>query len=473
MNASKTIFRSLLLAACALLLASCNTLVDRLSPEGGEPEAPTKFRRSAPAESPTKTTNDAWWKSYRDPVLNDLMDRVEANNPDVRSALARVDQAYAALGITGSERFPQLGGSTSFTQFKDSANNLRFPLDQLKYDQYRVAVNASWELDLWGRIRGSFRRDQFKAEATRAQYDDVLLSLRAALARQYFALRYARIEKAILVDGVTVREEALRLQETRVAEGAGVEFDASRARTELESTRVQAAELDRTTGKLEHAIAVLAGEAPADFKPSKGNTGIRIPDIPAGVPSELLNRRPDLRVAERNLRAAAEQIGIRKVEFLPRITLTGSGGVASLRTDNLFASPESVFRSIGPQVDVPLFQGGARKAAESQAEGAWHEAIENYRSVLLTAVQEVDDSLLDLQVLQRQIVAQDRAVASANETARLSKERFNEGFVSYFEVVDAERSRLEAQRIENRLRGERAATSVQLIQALGGSVGAN
>jgi len=217
---------------------------------------------------------------------------------------------------------------------------------------------------------------------------------------------------------------------------------------------------------------VLAGEAPADFKPSKGSTGIRIPDIPTGVPSELLNRRPDLRVAERNLRAAAEQIGIRKVEFLPRITLTGSGGVASLRSDNLFASPESVFRSIGPQVDIPLFQGGARKSAESQAEAAWREAVENYRSVLLTAVQEVDDSLLDLQVLQRQIVAQDRAVDSANETARLSRERFDEGFVSYFEVVDAERSRLEAQRIENRLRGERAATSVQLIQALGGSVGA-
>lgn len=454
---------------CSLALPSCNTVVTRLTPTGGEPDAPATFRHAIAAETP-KRTPDAWWKPYRDPVLDDLMVRVEANNPDVGSALARVEQAYAALGITGSERFPRIGASGSYTQFKDSANNLRFPLDQLKYDQYRVAVNASWELDLWGRVRGSYERDKLRAEAARAQYDDVLLSLRAALARQYFALRFAQREKAILAEAVDVRKESLKLQETLVAEGAGAASNASRARTELDSTRAQAAGLDRTTGKLEHAIAVLAGEAPADFTPSRGRASIRIPDTPPGVPSELLERRPDLRVAGKNLAAAAQQIGIRKVEFLPRITLTGSGGVASLRTDNLFASPESVFRSIGPQVDVPLFQGGARKAAVAQVEAAWRESLEDYRSVLLTAVQEVDDSLLDLQVLQRQIVSQQSAVASANQTARLSRERFHGGFVSYLEVVDAERSRLDAQLIENRLRGEQAAVSVQLIQALGGGV---
>lgn len=469
MTSLRFLSHSLTAAIFGLGLTSCKTVAERWSPAGGEPEPPATFRHSTSTDAAAVTSRGAWWKTYRDPELNRLMNRVESNNPDVKSALARVEQAYATLGITGAERFPRLSGSASSTQVKDSANNLRFVLEPLKYEQYRIAANASWELDLWGRVRGNFQRDQLRAEATRAQYDDVLLSLRATLARQYFALHYARREKAILEEGVSVRQEALRLQETRVAEGAGVELDASRARTELESTRVQAAELDRTTGKLEHAIAVLTGVAPADFTASKSQVGIRIPDTPSGIPSQLLVRRPDLRVAERNLHAAAKQVGIQKVEFLPRITLTGSGGVASLRTDNLFASPESVFRSVGPQVDIPLFQGGARKAAVARVEAAWREAIEDYRSTLLTAVQEVDDSLLDLQVLQRQIVSQERAVDSANDTARLSKQRFEQGFVSYFEVVDAERSRLEARRIENRLRGEKATTSVQLIQALGGS----
>tara|TARA_R110002096_G_scaffold238581_13_gene430203 strand:+ start:573 stop:1985 length:1413 start_codon:yes stop_codon:yes gene_type:complete len=470
MSSPNVILQSLTATLVGLALTSCTSLVDRWSPEGGEPQTPERFRHAAANDSAAAPSSGPWWKTYRDPELNELMSRVETNNPDVMSALARVDQAYAALGITGAQRFPQVGGTGSFTNLKDSANSLRFTLDPLQYEQYRLAVNASWELDLWGRIRGSYRREEFRSEAAQAQYEDVMLSLRAALARQYFALRFAQQEKAILADGVAVREESLQLQETRMAEGAGVKLDVARARTELESTRVQAAELDRVAGKLEHAIAVLAGEAPSNFTPSKEASPVRLPKVPAGVPSELLNRRPDLRVAERNLRAAAKQVGIRKVDFLPRISLMGDGGVASLRTDNLFASPESVYRSLGPQVDLPLFQGGVRTSAVAQAEAAWREAVENYQSALLTAVREVDDSLLDLQILQQQIDAQARAVDAANETAQLSKERFDRGLVSYFEVVDAERARLEAQRVENSLRSEHAAASVQLIQALGGSL---
>jgi multidrug efflux system outer membrane protein len=186
------------------------------------------------------------------------------------------------------------------------------------------------------------------------------------------------------------------------------------------------------------------------------------------VPSELLDRRPDVREAERKLRAAALEVGIRKTDFLPRVRLTGTGGVASLRTQRLFTSPDSFFYDLGPQVDLPVFQAGTLRAGIGQAEAAWREAVAGFESVLLEAVRETEDSLLDLQVLRTQIASQAAAVAAARKTAELSRLRYDRGLVSYLEVVDAERARLQAERIENALRAEQAAATVQLVQALGG-----
>lgn len=457
-----------LLLAGSIILTGCKskTLVDRWTPEGGEPEAPEDFRRSG-ANVGVQIDHGQWWKAFRDPVLDDLVARVEANNPEAKAALARVDQANAVMGVTGSQRFPSVTGEALAAKQQDSLNNLLFPIDEFRYDRYRVAVNASWEVDLWGKLRAAYRRDKFTAESTRSDYEAALLSLQTAAARQYFALRFVESEAAILADGVKVREEQLRLQESMAKRGAGTDADVARAAAELESTRAEAIGLERIAGQLEHAIAILAGEAPADFRPGRG-PAVRLPNIPSSLPSDLLARRPDLRSADAKLQAAAQQVGVRKADFLPSVRLTGTAGLASLDTDDLFTSQNSLLYNLGPQIDIPIYRAGLRGSAVEQASAAWREAVENYRAAFLKSVVEVENSLLDLAVLDRQIGAQQRAVAAANEAVSTSQKQFDNGFASYFEVVDAQREVLRARRVENALHGERAAATVQLIQAVGG-----
>ncbi len=272
----------------------------------------------------------------------------------------------------------------------------------------------------------------------------------------------------ILREAVSSRQEALDLQNSRLEGGAGTDLEVARARTELETARAEAEGLERSQGKLEHAIATLAGKAPSELEVRKGPAPAKLPSVPSGLPSELLSRRPDLRAAENSLLATAQDVGITKADFLPRLSLTGTGGMASLKSSNLFTGGDSLFFQLGPQLDIPLYQAGRRDAAVTEAKATWDEAAEIYRGSLLTAIQEVDDSLLDLQILRRQVATQQRAVDAAVRATELSRKRFDQGATSYFEVVDAQRTELQARRVANSLQGEQAAASVQLIQALGG-----
>ncbi|MFT5469822.1 MAG: multidrug efflux system outer membrane protein [Verrucomicrobiales bacterium] len=467
MNAFR-ISQLLLALSCLLSVVSCETttLVDTWTPEGGEPDAPASYRRSSAAAG-AKIDHGTWWKAFRDPVLDDLVGRVEKNNPEARAAFARVEQANATMGVTSSQRFPSVTGEGLAAQQQDSLNSLLFPIDEFRYDRYRVAVNASWEVDLWGKLKAAYRRDQFTAESAQADYEAALLSLQTAAARQYLALRFVEQEAAILADALKNREEQVRLQSSLAKRGAGTDADVARARTELESTRAEALGLERIAGKLEHAVAILAGEAPSALKPGRGPS-VRLPSVPASLPSELLARRPDLRSADAKLRAAAQQVGVRKADFLPSVRLTGAAGLASLDTDDLFTSQNSFLYNLGPQIDIPIYRAGLRGSAVGKAKAAWREAVETYRAVFLRAIGEVENSLLDLDVLDRQIAAQHAAVTAAEETVATSQKQFDRGFASFFEVVDAQREFLRARRIENALKGERAAATVQLIQALGG-----
>ncbi len=458
---------STLLAGCLAVSACSLSVVDRGAPEGGAPTAPEAFRQGANSGTGPELDGN-WWEPFGDPALSSLVASVAEQNPDARAAMARVEQAYATMGITRSERFPSADGDASATHQRDSLNNLLFPLDEPQYEQYRLAASASWEIDLWGRLRGAFRRDRARVEAAQEDYRAAILSLQTTMARQYFAWRFVLREIAILRQAVDVRSEALQLQESRAERGAGIQLDVARAQTELETTRADAEGLERTRGKLEHALAVLAGKAPSSFQITAAGDPVKLPRVPAGLPSSLLERRPDLRAARHRLEAASLEVGIRKTDWLPRLRLTGSGGVASLQATDLFASKDSLFFSLGPQLDMPLLRAGALGSRVGRAQAEWEEAAESYRSALLTAVREVDDALLDLAILRRQIAAQDRAVDAAEQTARLSRLRYDRGLVNYFEVVEADRTRLNARRAANALRAEQAAATVQLIQALGG-----
>jgi multidrug efflux system outer membrane protein len=457
----------------SLILSGCASFTERQSPgpDEGTPRAPASFLHSGNGtNAPAGSSLEGWWRVYQDPVLDCLIQQLEDANPDVEAALARVDQSYAVLGIARGPLLPTVMGDLSARRVRDSVNDLLFPIDSPEYSRYRMGASASWELDLWGRVRGAVKRDRLRAEAEGLTFRDVLLSLQADLARQYFAFRSAQEEAEILRDAVQLRRENLELQESRVELGAGVEVDAALARLELHNAVATAEVTVRRLEKLRHALAALVGVAPAEFMVDfthPGRASKRVPQVPEGVPSVLLERRTDLRAADRNLQAAAIQIGVKKSDFLPKITINGAAGVASLKTSNLFDSG-SGFYDVGPQVDVPIFQSGARKWAVAQARAEWREAVANYRGALLTAVREVDDALLELKSLDRESTSRRQAVKAATQAAHAAKDRYASGLASYFEFIDAERERLQGRLEENALRGAQWAAGVSLIQALGG-----
>ncbi len=437
---------------------------------------PARFSEAAESTvTATTPETNAWWRVFRDPSLDALMLRLEEANPDLEAALARVDQSHAALGVTRGPLLPTVTADGAASLRRDSVNNLLFPIAKPQYERYRLGMSATWELDLWGRVRGAVNRDNLLAEAAEADFQDILLSLRGELARQYFAWQTAEAGLTILREAVRLREENLALQQSRLELGSGVEIDVARARVELGSAQATAEAAHRDREKIRHALAALVGSSAAEFdvKLTTGPSGSEAtaPVVPAGVPSELLSRRADLRAADRNLRAAAAQVGISKANFLPRITLNGSGGIASLKTSNLFDAGSGLF-DVGPQIDIPIFQAGRRKSSVAQAKAQWREAAANYRGALLTAVRETDDSLLDLKSLAREEQARREALTAAERAARDAKDRHEGGLASYFEFITAERDRLQAQLAVNALQGERRAAGVNLIQALGGGWGA-
>ena len=446
--------------------ASCSNLTERLSPLGGGAiEPPASFRQSEDKRSPQK--RDDWWKLYRDPEINRLITLLHKNNPDLSAALARVDQSFAVLGGTRKNLWPTMTGTGSVKTRRDAVNELLFPIDTSEYERYRLGVSASWEIDLWGRVRGLVKRDRANAQAESGRYLDARLSLEATLVREIFAWRAATAELAVLNDAIQVRADDLALQEARLELGSGVEVDVSRSRVELSNARAAAEAAQRSRGKLEHAIAVLLGVAPSEAGALVKRELTPPPKVAAGVPASLLVQRPDVRAASQQLNSAALEIGIRKVDYLPKFSLTGTGGIGSLKTSNLF-KPDSSFFDIGPEFTVPLFGAGARKSAVAEAEAAWKEALANYRSTFLTAVREVDDALLETQSLTREHAIQEEAVAAAKDTSEIARLRHDRGLSSYFEVVDAERERLTAMRTEISLREERHAATVRFIQSLGG-----
>ncbi len=458
----------------ALLLAGCASYVEQRGPQEGEgaPAAPEKFSHAGETPKAIAASEpDEWWRVFKDPTLDRLVQQLENANPDLEAALARVDQSFAALGISRGPLLPTITADAAAGRRRDSVNNLLFPIAMPEYERYRLGMSASWELDLWGRVRGAVKRDSFRAEAAELEYRAALLSLQGELARQYFAWRTASQELQITSEAVRLREENLKLQQSRLELGSGVEIDVARAKVELSNASASKEAAARNVGKIRHAIAALIGQAPAEFTAelsaeAEATSGQPVV-VPAGVPSELLERRPDLRAADRSLRAAAVQVGIRKADFLPRITLNGSGGVASLRTSNLFDGGSGFF-DIGPQIDVPVFQSGRRKSSVAEAKAQWREAAANYRGILLTAVREVDDALLDLKSLSREAVARAEATVAADKAAEAAKARHESGLADYFEVIDAERDRLQARLAENALHGMQHAAGVNLIQALGG-----
>lgn len=406
-----------------------------------------------------------WWGCFGDSGLDQLLTKLDQDNPTLAVALARYDRTRSELGLARADQFPRVVGEGAATTNRDSASGVFVPPD-LTYNQFRSALNLEYEIDLWGRVRRTVEAAQAESEAAEADWAAAGLSLRSELARTYFTLRFLDSEIDVLQRSLRVREENRGLVAARVRGGEATDLDLARAETELETARAQLLRLERSRASHFNALAFLCGEVPAAFSLPPG--GVRHPPvIPAGLPSQLLSRRPDIAAADARIRVAAARIGAVRASYLPQINLAGVGGLSSLDLEDLL-SPTSFFAEIGPQVRIPIYNGGRSGVDEDRAFAAADEAVALYRETVLGAFRDVEEALSGIRFLDREIRAQEEAFAAAARASQLSRKRYDGGLVSYLEVVDAQRTSLNEERAFVQAKSARLLATVQLIEALGG-----
>ncbi|MFO1512840.1 MAG: efflux transporter outer membrane subunit [Verrucomicrobiota bacterium] len=408
-----------------------------------------------------------WWTMFNDPDLASLETQAVAANQDLQHAVARVTEARAIARVSKSELFPSISASGSYSRNRLSGNSATTPSQEQDFNAYSGSFDLDYELDVWGRVRRSVEAANADAASVATDLQVVLLTLTADVARNYQLLRSSDNEKLVIEATIKLRRDAVQLQETRNKAGLINEMDGTRARTERATVESELQAVTRRRAQVEHALAVLCGEAPANFAVAPKATNILPPEIPVGLPSSLLQRRPDVVAAEQTLEAANARIGVAKAAFFPTIKLTGAAGFASADLGTLVDWP-SRFAQFGPSITVPVFQGGRNQANLKAAEARYEQNVATYRGSVLNAFREVEDSLSDLRTLALQAEAVNRGLVSARDTVSLASERYQKGLTSYLDVVDAEREALKAERQDVQLRGDRAVSTILLAKALGG-----
>ncbi|YCM42262.1 efflux transporter outer membrane subunit [Verrucomicrobiaceae bacterium 227] len=443
----------------SLLLASCTV---GPSYQRQDPSAPATYKAVGLTSTPP-TGN--WWSSFSDSTLDSLLAKAKKANPQSRAALARLDQSRAILGLRRADLLPSLTGEVLSSRQQDTTRDI-FELPGDPYSRYRSALNLSYEIDFWGRVRRSVSEQQALTQAAAADYVTALLSTKAEVTRDYLALRHLDSEIQLLSNTIQLREENEKLVQARVDAGDTTAIDSSRARSQTETARADLHRLTQRRTELENALAVLTGTNPSSFKLGHA-TPPRTPSVPSGVPADLLRRRPDVAATERKLAAAAEEIGVTIANYLPRVSLTATGGFAALSTSDLFDKGSKLW-TIGPGVTFPLTTFGRRNRDIEHAKAAYREALENHRLSILNAFRDVENALSGITNLDRALAAQEKSAAASGEASRLIKLRYETGLISFFEVIDAQREHLTEQRALVQTKAARQQATVQLIQALGG-----
>jgi multidrug efflux system outer membrane protein len=343
-----------------------------------------------------------------------------------------------------------------------------FRIPAARVDTYSLPLDLSYELDIWGRVRRSFEAARAQAEASVSDYQNVLLTLTADVAVNYSLVRSLDVEMDTLQRTLNLRNESVRVLTERYAAGVIPEFDLAQAKTEAARTKADLADVTRQRTETLHALALLCGKAASSFELSTTVAVMVSVTVPPGLPSSLLERRPDISRAERELAARNAQIGIARAAYFPAVHLTGQAGYLSAEAETLF-SPESRVWSIGPSVSFPLFTGGRTAAQVKQAKAAYEEALAHYRQAVLTAFKEVEDSLAQVTLRNEQAAAQTEAVASATQAAELAKARYDAGTGYYLDWLDAQRTQIQLERQKAQLDGQTVVAGVRLVKALGGA----
>lgn len=400
-----------------------------------------------------------WWTLFDDPVLNGLMDEVLVNNQTIAQFEAQYRQAQALLRESEAQFFPSVNANAGFTRSGSGAEGVS--------QQYRLAGTVSWEPDLWGRIRRTVEAESAQLQASEAELAGTRLSVQSTLAQTYFRLRSFDAELRLYEQTVEAYRRSLQTTENRLNAGVAAQLDVESARVQLNNALTQQQALRRQRAQLENAMAVLLGKPPSQFSLPSEPVSVAVPSIPAGLPSELLQRRPDIASAERQVAAANAQIGVAQSAWFPNLTLTAEGGYRAGQWAQWLSAPFS-FWSLGPALAMTIFDGGAREARIEQARAGYEAQVAVYRQTVLTALREVEDYLVDLNSLAREQQSQQRALDAARASLRLTLNQYNAGLIDYLSVVQVETTALAAERASLSLSADRLVAAVQLIAALGG-----
>lgn len=428
-------------------------------------EVPPDWKTAQPSDQIAK---GKWWEIFQDPQLNALEEQVNVSNENLKAAEAQFRQARALVRFNRAAYYPTVTAGASAAREHLSSNRPLVPSStRTTGTDLVIPVDVSYEADVFGRVRHTVEAARSNAQASAADLESVRLSLHAELAFDYFEMRTLDAEEQLLLSNVTAFEKALELTQSRYAGGVASAVDVAQAQTQLENTRTQAIDVLVQRSQNEHAIATLIGQPASNFTAVVAAWNSPPPQIPPGLPSELLERRPDIAAAERRVSAANAQVGVARAAYFPIFTLTGSGGFESTAITTLIQGP-SGFVTAGAAAAVTAFDGGRRRAVSEQAKAAYDESVANYRQTVLTAFQEVEDNLAVLRILDDEAKAQEAAVAAAERSLQLSTNRYKGGVVSYLEVTTAQSVALADERAGVDILRRRMTASVSLIKALGG-----
>ena len=402
-----------------------------------------------------------WWEIYSDPELNALEEQVSISNQNLLAAEAQFREAKFAVRIARSNLYPTVSAAPSIVNSYSVLTGLP------SSTTYDVPVDVSYQADIWGSIRRSIRASAEAAQVSAAQLENARLSYQAELAQDYFELRGTDGEKELLDTTVKSYQDYLKLTQDRFNGGVASGSDVAQAQTQLNTARAQLIDYDVARAQYEHAIAVLAGKPPAELSISYHSIKITPPPVPVGLPSTLLERRPDIAAAERQMAQANEQIGIAKAAYYPTLTISGAAGVESSRFLRWISWP-SRFWSVGPQLAETLYDAGRRRAALGQTLAAYDATVANYRQTVLTGFQQVEDNLAALRVLEKEAQAEDNAVKAAQNSLDISTYQYKAGTVNYLTVITEQAILLQDQVQARSILTRRMSASVVLIEALGG-----
>ena len=445
-----------------LMLTGCMVGPDYHRPTQSMPLAFKEAKGWQQAQPQDSVQKGEWWQVYQDPQLNQLLSQVAVSNQNVAMYAAQYRQALALTDQATANLYPTVTGTAQSTRSGSASSGQR-----TTSNSHSAQLSASWELDLWGKLRRQAAEDRASAQSSQADLANATLSAQSTLAQDYFQLRILDQRIALYQKSIDAYQGYLRIINNKYQAGSENRATVAQAQMQLQSARSTLLGITWQRAQYEHAIATLLGKTPAEFSLAAAPLTATLPKIPVMVPSKLLQRRPDIAVAERSMAAANEAIGVAIAGYFPDLTLSASGGTSASELHNLFSLPYRVW-SLGPELSGTILDFGATKASVAQARAAYDAQVANYRQTVLTAMQDVEDNLVELNTLGEEIIAQQASAQAAMTSAQVTRNQYDAGMIDYLDVATTENSSLSEQQSLLQLQSQQWVSSVALIAALGG-----